>query len=76
MKLENLSVKKFLRLIGWPAGNLFSGAALSVFGHEKPTGGFVRRVADRCVSGMGRDLPALFSKEADLIHRQPVPDAG
>ena len=69
MKLENLSVKKFLRLIGWPAGNLFSGAALSVFGHEKPTGGFVRRVADRCVSGMGRDFPALLSKEADPVHR-------
>ena len=53
----------------WPSGNLFSGAALSVFGHEKPTGGFVRRVADRCVSGMGRDFPALLSKEADPVHR-------
>ena len=60
----------------WTYCNLFSGAALSVFGYEEPVGGFVRRVADRCVSGMGRDFPALLSKKIDPVHRQPMPDAG
>ena len=51
----------------WTYCNLFSGAALSVFGYEEPVGGFVRRVADRCVSGMGRDFPALLSKKLTLF---------
>ena len=77
MKLENLSVEKFLRLItiGLLATSFLVLLCL-FFGYEEPAGGFVRRVADRCVSGMGRDFPALLSKKIDPVHRQPMPDAG
>ena len=75
MKLENLSVKKFLRLI---TVGLLTTSFLVLLGLFLVTknlrlvlyGGLLTAVF------LGRDLPALLSKEADPVHRQPVPDAG
>ena len=60
----------------WFPCSLFFGIALPVLGHKKTAGGFVRRVTDRCISGMGWNFPALLSKEVDAVHRQLVPNVG
>ena len=76
MKLENLSVEKFLRLItiGLLATSFL--VLLCLFLVTKNLRVVLYGGLLTAVFLVWGDFPALLSKKIDPVHRQPMPDAG
>ena len=72
MKLQNLSVRAFLRKI--VAGTLLTAALLLLIFFLLTKD--VRHYFDSCILHLGHGFSALFSKETFSVHRWFVPDIG
>ena len=75
MKLQNLSVRAFLRKI--VAGTLLTAALLLlIFFLLTKDVRDLRHYFDSCILHLGHGFSALFSKETFSVHRWFVPDIG
>ena len=77
MKLQNLSVRAFLRKI--VAGTLLTAALLLLIFFpidERCACCHLRHYFDSCILHLGHGFSALFSKETFSVHRWFVPDIG